>query len=73
MPAWVGAIKVTSVGDSSVVNIGDVYSIAPWSSSKTFAGAGSFLTGDGLTVHNDYSETNTYDLDTNDQNQISLN
>lgn len=69
MPAIVGAVKVISVGASGVFNIGDVFKISPNSNSKTFAGAGSFNTGDGLRVRNDYSVTNTYDSDVSDQNQ----
>ncbi|KIL76295.1 spore germination protein [Bacillus badius] len=63
MPAIVGAIKVNSIGSGSVFNIGDVYTIAPSSTVKTFAGAGSFNTGEGIMVRNEYSSTNTYDSD----------
>ena len=63
MPAIVGAVKVNSVGNSSVLNIGDVFQIAPTSTAKTFAGAGSFNTGDGLRIYNNQSVTNTYDTD----------
>jgi spore germination protein PA len=72
MPAIVGAVKVTSIGSSGVFNIGDVFKISPVSSAKTFSGAGSFNTGDGLRIKNDYSLTNTYDRDTADQNIVSL-
>lgn len=67
MPAIVGAINVVSIGSSGVVNIGDVYSISPISSAKTFAGAGSFNTGDNMTVTNYNSNTITYDQDAADQ------
>lgn len=39
MPAIVGVVNVNSVGSSGVLHIGDVYSIAPISTAKTFAGA----------------------------------
>lgn len=68
MPAIVGAVKVISIGASSVFNIGDVYTISPSSTAKTFAGAGSFNTGDGLRIRNEYSSTNTYDSDAADSN-----
>jgi spore germination protein PA len=68
MPAIVGAVKVISVGSSGVFNIGDVFNIAPSSTAKTFAGAGSFNTGDFLKVRNNYSSTNTYDNDVADSN-----
>lgn len=68
MPAIVGAVKVISVGSSGVFNIGDVFNIAPVSTAKTFAGAGSFNTGDYLKVRNNQSSTNTYDKDIADSN-----
>ncbi len=68
MPAIVGAVKVNSIGSSGVFNIGDVFTISPKSTAKTFAGAGSFNTGDYLRVRNDYSQTNTYDKDYADSN-----
>lgn len=67
MPAIVGAVNVNSIGSSAVFNIGDIYSVSPYSVAKTFAGAGSFNTGDNLTLYNQYSQTNTYDKDNLDQ------
>ncbi|WP_458414377.1 spore germination protein [Schinkia sp. CFF1] len=67
MPAIVGAINVVSVSASSVMNIGDVFTIAPKSTAKTFAGAGSFITGEQNRVTNYYSNTNTYENDFADQ------
>ncbi|MBT2678141.1 spore germination protein [Bacillus sp. ISL-35] len=67
MPAIVGVAQVISLGNSAVFHIGDVYSISPVSNAKTFSGAGSFNTGDGLTVYNNQSSTNTYDQDGVDQ------
>lgn len=72
MPAIVGAIKITSVGTGSIVHIGDSIQLAPQSSAKTFAGAGSFHTGDYLRTYNYVSTTNTYDNDVADAN-IALN
>ncbi|WP_227936824.1 spore germination protein [Alkalihalobacillus deserti] len=72
MPAIVGAVKVNSIGNSGVFNIGDVYTMSPQSSAKTFAGAGSFNTGDYLRVRNDHSSTNTYDKDVADSNIQSV-
>lgn len=70
MPAIVGAVKINSIGTAGVFNIGDVYAINPESIAKTFAGSGSFNTGNNLRVRNDYSQTNVYDLDEVDQNII---
>jgi spore germination protein PA len=67
MPAIVGVAQVISLGNSSVFHIGDVYKIMPFSSAKTFSGAGSFNTGESLKVHNNLSNTNTYDSDVIDQ------
>ncbi|WP_313800605.1 spore germination protein [Cytobacillus sp.] len=67
MPAIVGVAQVISVGSSAIFNIGDVYKIMPISTAKTFSGAGSFNTGDGLKVYNHLSTTNTYDSDNIDQ------
>ena len=67
MPAIVGAVQVISIGSSGVFNIGDVYKIMPVSTAKTFSGAGSFNTGDALTVNNNQSATNTFDQDGIDQ------
>ncbi|WP_261134050.1 spore germination protein [Bacillus sp. Marseille-Q3570] len=70
MPAMVGAIKINEVSGSAVFNIGDVYHIGPNSRSKTFAGAGSFNTGDNLQVNNGYSITHTIDSDVIDNSNI---
>ncbi|OEH91668.1 spore germination protein [Bacillus solimangrovi] len=67
MPAFVGAVNVNSMGTAAVFNIGDVYTIAPESSAKTFSGAGSFNTAERIQLRNDYSVTNTYDNDLYDQ------
>lgn len=67
MPAIVGVAQVISVGSSSIFNIGDVYKMMPISTAKTFSGAGSFNTGDGMNVYNHISSTNTYDSDNIDQ------
>lgn len=63
MPAFVGNIKIVSVSSSAVVQFGDALIIAPKSTSKTFAGAGSFLTGDFPVTNNGVSLTNTLDPD----------
>lgn len=67
MPAAVGAVKVISIGSSSIFNIGDVYAMSPYTTAKTFAGGGSFNTGDGIKVTLDRNETNVYDKDNFDQ------
>lgn len=68
MPAIVGAVQINSIGSGGVFHIGDVFSISPYSVAKTFAGAGSFNTGDGLHIYNQYSNTNTNDRDIADSN-----
>ncbi|HJV45150.1 MAG TPA: spore germination protein [Bacillota bacterium] len=61
MPAIVGIVNVNSI--SGVLNIGDVRTIAPKSISKTFAGGGSFNSGDNLRVNNGKSITYIHDSD----------
>jgi hypothetical protein len=68
MPAIVGNIKVISVGSSGIVQIGDALYVSPKSTSKTFAGAGSFNTGDLPQTYNAASATNTFDPDIADSN-----
>lgn len=70
MPAMVGAVKVLSVSSSSIFNIGDVYAMAPDSSAKTFAGGGSFNTGDGIRINLQQSITNVGDSDVIDQPNV---
>lgn len=67
MPAIVGAVQVISIGSSGVFHIGDAYKVMPVSTAKTFSGAGSFNTGDAITLYNNQSSTNTYDQDSIDQ------
>ncbi|MFK9094680.1 spore germination protein [Bacillus salipaludis] len=70
MPAIVGVAQVITLGSSSVFHIGDVYKIMPFSTAKTFSGAGSFNTGDEVDVLNKVSSTNTNDPDVIDQNNF---
>ena len=67
MPALVGAVNIISIGASSVFNIGDVYTISPQSAVRTYAGAGSFISGDNLKIYNYQSQTNTFDIEAIDQ------
>lgn len=73
MPAIVGNIKILSVGSSGIVNIGDAFNMAPKSTTKTFAGAGSFNTGDLPHNYNAVSNTNTFDPDVKDSSNTSVN
>ncbi|MGM8214702.1 spore germination protein [Bacillaceae bacterium W0354] len=63
MPAFVGAIKVNNVSSSAVFHIGDAYYIQPMSTAKTYAGGGSFITGNGISVRVGYSDTIVFDQD----------
>ena len=63
MPSIVGGVKINSVGSAGIVNIGDALYISPKSTSKTYAGSGSFNTGDFLNTNNGLSSTNTNDQD----------
>lgn len=72
MPAIVGNVKILSVGPSSVVHFGDSILIAPSSRTKTYAGAGSFNTGDFPRVYNGTSSTNISDNDVIDSSQSKV-
>jgi spore germination protein PA len=66
MPSIVGNVKILSVGPSSTVQFGDVAIVNLASSSKTYAGANSFNTGDTFGPNisfNQGSSTNTNDPD----------
>lgn len=63
MPAVIGFVRIVSVGSAAIVQFGDAVFLSPSSSSKTFAGAGSFLTGDLPMTNNGLSLTNTNDPD----------
>lgn len=73
MPGVVGVLKVNAVSSSAVLHIGDVFNIEPHSELKTFAGAGSFLTGDFMNVNNSNNVTRTYDPDMIDDSNIGNN
>ena len=70
MPGFVGAVQIVNISSAAVFNIGDVFQIHPISHSKTFAGSGSFNTGDSINITNENSATNTYDNDTFDQGML---
>jgi hypothetical protein len=72
MPGIVGNMKIVSVGPSSVVQIGDAIQLSPSSSNKTYAGSGSFNTGDFGITNNVISITNTNDPDVNDSSQTNV-
>jgi len=71
MPCIVGNVKILSVGGSGVVQFGDTLQISPSSTSKTYAGAGSFVTGD-LSRTNSISSTITNDPDVQDSSENTI-
>jgi hypothetical protein len=73
MPCIVGNVKVLSVGSSGVVQFGDNLILSPSSTSKTYAGSGSFLTGDFPRSNNLISATSTFDPDGQDSSQNTGN
>lgn len=66
MPSVVGFVKIISVGSSAIVHFGDAVQLSPSSTSKTFAGSGSFLTGSLTNSNNAVNATNTLDPDLQD-------
>jgi hypothetical protein len=71
MPSIVGAVNIVSVGGSSVVNFGDSFYVAPYSTSKTYSGSGSFNTGNIVETYNRYSATNVNDPDVVDNSNVA--
>ncbi|MBB6673404.1 spore germination protein [Cohnella nanjingensis] len=71
MPSIVGAVKILTVGSSGVVLFGDTLQVKPVSTTKTFAGAGSFVTGD-FPRTNSISSTNTNDPDVVDSSSTEV-
>ena len=63
MPAIVGFVNIVNNGSSGVVQFGDAVEVSPTSSSKTYAGAGSFLTGSVANSNTGLSATNSLDND----------
>lgn len=61
MPAFVGFVNIVSNGSGGVVQFGDAVGVTPNSASKTFAGAGSFLTGSLANSNTGLSATNSLD------------
>ena len=59
--------KLSNISTGSVFHIGDIFRISATSNAKTFAGAGSFNTGDNVQLQNYQSTTNTFDQDGIDQ------
>lgn len=66
MKSIIGNVKVVNLGSSSVLQFGNAIQISPLISSKTFAGVGSFITGDLANTNNAVSTTNTNDPDISD-------
>ncbi len=71
MPSIVGNIKINSIGSSAVFNVGDSLYISPKTTSKTFAGSGSFSTGDFQFSTQGINATNTLDPHVSDSNITS--
>lgn len=67
MPAIVGFVNIVSNGSGGVVQFGDAAAVSPSSASKTFAGAGSFLTGSLANSNTGLNATNTLDPNLIDQ------
>jgi len=61
MPAFVGFVNIVSNGSGGVVQFGDALGVVPNSATKTFAGAGSFITGSLANSNTGMSATNTLD------------
>jgi hypothetical protein len=72
MPAFVGPVKLNSIGDSAIFKVGDTFSLSPKSANKASRGSGASNTGDFIETHNLFNITNFSDLDLFDQS-MTLN
>jgi hypothetical protein len=72
MPSIVGAVRIVSVGSSAIIQFGDCILISPSSSTKSYAGAGSFVTGDLPRTNNAVSGTLTNDPDVSDNSASKI-
>ncbi len=72
MPAIVGTLKVINISGGGCLTIGDVGLISPKTTAKTYAGAGSFNTGDYPQTYNVVSSTNVNDNDLIDESILSV-
>ena len=68
MPAIVGTVNINSL--EGVLNVGDVHTISPTGYFKTFAGGGSFNSGDTLNVNNGPSVIHVYGTDAFEQTSL---
>jgi len=71
MPSVVGVVNIASVATSAIVHFGDAIQLSPSSTSKTYAGAGSFLTGALANSNSAVSATNTSDPDIVDSKSVT--
>ena len=72
MPAVVGFVKIINVGSSGIVQFGDSVQMSPSSTSKSYAGSGSFLTGSLANSNNAVSATNSLDPDVVDSSSSEV-
>lgn len=72
MPAVVGFVKIINVGSSAIVQFGDSVQVTPSSTSKSYAGSGSFLTGSLANSNNAVSATNSNDPDVVDSSSNDI-
>jgi len=72
MPSIVGNVKINSVGSAGVLIFGDTLFLSPTSSSKTFAGSGSFVTGDFPITNTAVNNTMVNDPDVVDNNATKV-
>ncbi|MFS1513973.1 spore germination protein [Chengkuizengella sp. SCS-71B] len=72
MPSILGIAKIINVSGGAKVRAGDSVQIKPVDYTATYAGCGSFNTGDLPRVSNFVSTTNTIDADVKDQTQDNI-
>lgn len=71
MPAVIGGVRLINVSTGGQFQMGDAAAIVPKTESKTYAGAGTFSTGDVPRSFNVLNSTNSNDQDASDANIVT--
>ena len=73
MPSLTGPIKIDSVANGGVFNVGDTLNLAPKVTNKNYSGAGAANTGDFIQTNNYINATSTVDTDVSDSSNQGNN
>lgn len=68
MPSLVGNVKINSIGNSGILNMGDNIFVTPKSTNRGNTGSGSGATGDCIMINNLANATNVFTPHISDSN-----